>query len=423
MGYRVHGAGLTATTETDLQYQKDRIRQANRDLLHDPVIAPRSMAVTIGNRWTNLSDPDPGGPPAILVALPFITIGGAEQLFHTVCEGFAAKGFRVVMITTAVLPDTVKEVPDRYDAITPHVYHLPRLLDQEYWEEFVHYLLRRYNIESILLAGSEFLYHCLPGIREMFPEICVIDQQFNDTGHIENNRRYAAMIDRTIVPSQALAHVLANKFGEQRVSVIPHGIDTRGPVWTREEALHAVSLPEQSRGKVLVSFFGRMSPEKSPEVFVETAARLSKRSDLYFCMTGEGPEWAAVQRLVAKYGLQDRLYLAGFVDDPRPWMELSDIVVLTSSVDGMPLVILEAQALGKPVVASAVGSLPEMVMNGETGFLCPPGDVDAFCRAVETLADSEPLRRSFGERGREFVQQRYGSAAMVESYVRVLSRG
>ena len=140
-------------------------------------------------------------------------------------------------------------------------------------------------------------------------------------------------------------------------------------------------------------------------------------------MTGEGPEWAAVQRLVVKYGLQDRLYLAGFVDDPRPWMELSDIVVLTSSVDGMPLVILEAQALGKPVVASAVGSLPEMVLNGETGFLCPPGDVDAFCRAVETLADSEPLRRSFGEHGREFVQQRYGSAAMVESYVRVLSRG
>ena len=87
-------------------------------------------------------------------------------------------------------------------------------------------------------------------------------------------------------------------------------------------------------------------------------------------MTGEGPEWRKVQKLAARRGLLDHLYMPGFVQDVRPLMELSGIVVLTSSVDGMPLVVLEAQALGKPVVASAVGSLPEMVMNGESGFLC-----------------------------------------------------
>ena len=327
------------------------------------------------------------------------------------------------MITTVVLPETIKEVPDRYNGITPHVYHLPRLFDPDLWPEFIHYLIRRYRVESLLLAGSEFMYGQLAELRDRFPRIRIIDQQFNDTGHIGNNRYCSGMIDCTSVPSKALADILIERYRENpdKVAVIPHGIDTRGPAWDREDAWKVSGLPAQSRGKVLISFFGRMSKEKSPEVFVKIAARLSRRKDLYFVMTGEGPEWQIVQRLAAGYGLADSLHLPGFVDHSRALMELTDIVVLTSSVDGMPLVVLEAGALGKPVVASSVGSLPEMVIEGETGYLCPPGDVDAFCRSVEALADSEALRRRFGERARQLVRDRFDAESMIGSYADILS--
>ena len=421
MRYRVHGSGLTATCETDRKRQQEAIRRANADLFPGPA-APAALTIQIANRWSNSAAPA-DETPGVLAALPFITIGGAEQLFHTLFEGLTAHGLRVVIVTTVTLPDTMKEDPTRFNSITPHVYRLPKLLDREDWEDFVLYLLRRYNAGSLFLAGSEFMYRCLPRIRAEFPHIRIVDQQFNDTGHIQNNRRYSALIDCTVVPSESLATVLTDKFHEQRskMAVVPHGIHVTAPVRDRPAAIAASGLPVESNGKLLISFFGRMAKEKSPEVFVQIAARLSHRKDLYFCMTGEGPEWAAVQRLRAKHGLQNKLHLPGFVDDPRPLMEASDMVVLTSALDGMPLVVLEAQALGKPVVASAVGSLPEMIIQGETGFLCPPGDAGAFCRAIEQLADSESMRRAFGERGRRFVEDRFGARPMIAAYLNALT--
>lgn len=423
--YRVHGAGLTAQCETDLEQQRAVLRRENQAVIANRLSTrnPPVALVEIANRWTNLSDPPSDESPTILIALPYLTIGGAEQLFETIIEGLVARGYRVIVTTSLIPAHNITEAPDRYNAITPYVFHLARSLDSTNREEFVLHLLRRYQVRSILVTGSELLYHALPRIRSAFPAITILDQQFNDTGHIANNRRYSAMIDTTIVPSQALADLLIQKHGETpgRVAVIPHGIDTRPAFWNPEDAFRTAGLPPQSRGKLLVSFFGRMSKEKSPEVFIEMAARLAHRRDLFFVMTGEGPEWRKVQKLAARRGLRDNLYMPGFVDDVRPLMELTEIVVLTSAVDGMPLVVLEAQALGKPVVASAVGSLPEMVADGESGFLCQPGDVNAFCKSVEQLANSETLRSRMGERAQRFVHSRYGHATMMDSYVKALA--
>lgn len=274
-------------------------------------------------------------------------------------------------------------------------------------------------MSGIIVSGSELLYHALPRIRKNFPDIRIIDQQFNDTGHIENNRRYAHLIDQTVVPSRALADLLVQQHGADphRVKSIPHAVQTSGPLLDPETAFRLSGLPAHCRGKLLVSFFGRMSKEKAPDIFVAIAARLAHRRDLYFVMTGEGPEWPAVQQMIARYGLQENVYLPGFVEDVRPLMQASGIVVLTSLVDGMPLVLLEAQAMGKPVVSSSVGSIPEMVIHRETGFLCRAGDVKAFCDAIENLADEPALRQSFSERARELARRRYSASAMVESYL------
>lgn len=423
MNYRVHGSGLTATCETDLELQRGAIRRINDPLFQSPVITPRSMVIEMANRWTNIAEPFESGPPAILVALPYITVGGAEKLFHTICEGLSGKGYRMVIVTTLAPPETMKEVPECYSGITSHVYRLPHLLDPDNWPGFVQYLIRQYRVESVLLAGSDFMYSQLRALREQFPHLRVLDQQFNDTGHIQANRFCSDFIDCTSVPSSALARLLIDHYKEvpAKIAVIPHSIAPPVPILDREDAWEASGLPEEARGKLLVSFFGRMSKEKSPEVFVNIAERLVGCGNVYFVMTGEGPEWKSVQRRVATRGLKNSMHLPGFVDDPRPLMQLTDIVVLTSSIDGMPLVILEAGALGKPVVASAVGSLPEMVLDGETGFLCSPGDVNAFCQAIEQLMDSESLRRRFGEQARQYVRERFNRGVMIESYAAALA--
>jgi glycosyltransferase involved in cell wall biosynthesis len=289
----------------------------------------------------------------------------------------------------------------------------------------VRYLLAHYSVRTIMIAGCEFVYHLLPAIRRDFPAVRIVDQLFNDEVHLPNNRHYAQHIEMTVVPSQSFAETLFKKYGEspERVSVILHGVSSRGPQFHDHAAALAVSgLPAEGRGKFLVSFFGRFSEEKGPDVFVEIARRLKDSPEIYFCMTGEGPARPTVLNLIRRYKLQRKIYAPGFVDNFRTLMELSDVIVVPSRSDGMPLVVLEAQALGKPVVASATGSIPEMIRDNESGFLCEPGNVTAFCQRILELFRSPQKRSAIGAAAQEAVRRRHNIDTMIAAYLEVFQR-
>jgi glycosyltransferase involved in cell wall biosynthesis len=154
-------------------------------------------------------------------------------------------------------------------------------------------------------------------------------------------------------------------------------------------------------------------------MFVEIARLHKDHDEIYFCMTGDGPLRSAVLGLIDRYKLQGRIYAPGFVQDARTLMELSDVVVAPSRVDGMPLVVLEAQALGKPVVASAVGSIPDMITDTETGFLCTPGDVEAFSRCILELSAAPQRGREIGAAAQVSVRRSHDLEAMMNAYMRV----
>jgi glycosyltransferase involved in cell wall biosynthesis len=419
MMYRIHKASMMANCKTGPEYHRRAIQEANPHLFEGPPVAPRESEVV--NPWANLGPASPAPRNSVLLALPFLTIGGAEKLFFTLVRGLVERGYHVAIVTSVLLPDTITRTNRLFDPLTPAVYNLPELFpDQRCWPEFIHYLLRRYAVQSILIGGSEFLYHMLPRIRCEFPGVRVIDQLFNDTGHIVNNRRYAGLIDLNIVPSQAMAAKLVNIHGEdsRKVRVIPHAVPPDIIEYRdRDEAFSASGLPARSAGKFIVSFFGRLSEEKSPLTFVEIARRLASHSGIDFCMTGEGPERPAVLKLISRYRLTNRLYAPGFVPDVRPLIAASDVVVVPSRLDGTPLIVMEAHQYGKPVIASAVGGLPEMIEHGRTGFLCGAGDVKAFCSRIEELYIDPRLRLEMGQRARAAAAARWDSRKMIETYI------
>lgn len=428
MLYRVHGSGLIGTCKSDPAYHARVIQDCNRELLADSVSRAnlaQDGQVEVVNPWINLQGAGQERP-GILLALPFVATGGAERVFKILAQGLAQNGFEVAVITTVSLPESIQEDPRLFDPITPRVYDLPGLFhDRERWKDFVYYLLRRYAVSTIIVAGSEYIYHLLPEIRSNFPQIAIIDQLFNDSGHIQNNRRYSRQINLNIVPSQALALTLVEKYSEDwsRIGIIPHGVEMPESIChDRATAFAQSGLQADSLDKFIVGFFGRLSPEKSPTTFVEIAHRLASNPGLYFVMTGEGPEREGVESLIERYGLRDRIFAPGFVDDVHGLMALADIVVLPSTLDGMPLVVLEAQSLGIPVVASDVGSLPEMISHGETGFLCPVGEIDAFCARILELYESPEKRRLMGEKARSAVVARYSSKNMIAGYLNAIHR-
>lgn len=155
---------------------------------------------------------------------------------------------------------------------------------------------------------------------------------------------------------------------------------------------------------------------------MEIARRLRPHEKICFLMTGEGQERAAVLSLIERYELQDRIHAPGFVDNVRTLMALSDVVVVPSTLDGMPLVVFEAQACGKPVVASAVGSIPHVIADGKTGLLCAPGDVTSFAERILELWCSPEMRRAIGDAARVSVRANHSAESMTAQYVEALDR-
>jgi glycosyltransferase involved in cell wall biosynthesis len=413
--YQVHSQSLSASANP-FEMHKKAILDSNADLFNE-YHTPNPAPVKVLNRWANICKPDDDPRPGFLMALPFITVGGAEKHMYEVVEAVAKRGFRLIITTSVMLPETAPDEWRSFERLTPHVYPLPRLFhDSGKPEDFIRYLIRRYRITHLLLAGSETIYHMLPDLDAEFPDLRVFDQLFNEVGHMVNNRHYRRHIDATIVLSEHVKTIVHEKtpVDPGLVHIIPICIAMQELETRSLSRLRAsLDLPED---KVLVAFFGRLSEEKGANVFVEIARRLAPDPRFYFLLYGDGPERERVMGMVERYELSDKFFAPGFVKDVHLPMSAVDIVVVPSLLDGMPLVVLESLAHEKAVVASAVGAIPVVIADTENGYLCPPGDVDAFSRRIMELADDPAKRRRLGKAGRASVRRNHSGDRMVRSY-------
>lgn len=155
----------------------------------------------------------------------------------------------------------------------------------------------------------------------------------------------------------------------------------------------------------VVGAAGRLSPEKGFAVLVGAAARvLAEAPDVGFVVFGAGPLHADLTQRIDAAGLRGRFLLPGFRDDLDAVLPHLDLLALPSFTEGLPNVVLEAFAAGVPVVATAVGGTPEVVEDGESGYLVPPGDPAALARRVLDALSDEGRRLAMGARGRDRVR-------------------
>ena len=162
---------------------------------------------------------------------------------------------------------------------------------------------------------------------------------------------------------------------------------------------------------------GRFSPQKNHKLLVKAFSRvLSEIPDAILIMVGYGELRLEVDRLVRSLGLEDNVRLLGVREDVPDLLAVSDLLVLSSNWEGVPLVVLEAMAAGKPVVATSVGGVPELVVPGETGLLVPPGDEGAFAGAITWVHKNASSAIKMGERGREIVKAKFDTKAMTSKY-------
>jgi len=219
------------------------------------------------------------------------------------------------------------------------------------------------------------------------------------------NRITEPLTDRVTCVSRLVAEFVVEKVGIPRckIIVIPNGIDVRAfdRVSTRQQARATLRLPSDS---MLVGTVARLNPVKRLDVLLQAMASLDNACVV---IVGDGVERARLETLSNELGLAERVHFAGQQDDVRPWLAALDVFALTSDWEGMPNAVLEAMATGLPVVATAVGGTPEVVVDGETGLLVPPRDPNALAQAITCLLREPDLRRKMGRAGRERVERHF----------------
>jgi glycosyltransferase involved in cell wall biosynthesis len=201
----------------------------------------------------------------------------------------------------------------------------------------------------------------------------------------------------------------------QKFSVVRLGIELEPRVHfdgDPAEVRRRHGIPE---GKFVVGWFGRMTAVKRTDDLLTMLAGVRERGvDALLLLVGDGDDRERLEQRAHDLGLARSCLFLGYQEDVAPWYAICDAVVLTSASEGTPVTIIEALAAGRPVVATKVGGVPDVVDEGETGFLVRPHDTHALAERLEILAGDPIRRRAMGELGRARMLERYAVKRLVD---------
>lgn len=204
------------------------------------------------------------------------------------------------------------------------------------------------------------------------------------------------------------------RFPEAQVVSIPTGVDFSrfAPARGREAVRRELALPEDA---FVILMVGVIRAVKRHEVALRAVQSLARRiENARLVIAGDGPMSGDMQRLARELGIAGGVSFLGHRDDVADLMGAADCLLLTSRSEGVPQAVTQALGLGLPVVATAVGGVPELVGHESGGLLVPPEDPEAAAAAIERLARDPELARKLARRGREHVLARYSLEAMLE---------
>ena len=195
----------------------------------------------------------------------------------------------------------------------------------------------------------------------------------------------------------------------QRITRVWNSVSIPARADRTREARTALGLDESAR---VIACTCRATPEKGVDRLFRAFDRLPTDSLLVYA--GDGPAFASLQALRDTLPARERIHLLGYRADRELLLDAADVCVVPSMWDeAFGLAALEAMVRGKPVVATTVGGIPELIRHGVTGFLVPPGDVEQLAAAIGALLDDPAVAARIGAAAREDVERRFSSEAQI----------
>lgn len=339
----------------------------------------------------------------VIFVVTRLIVGGAQETAVATARHFADKGWGVLLVTG---PESGREGRLTTNVPIVVVPLLGRSLSLKgdlgsLWLLYRLFRKQKPDLVHSRTAKARFLTPFaarLAGVKIIVQTI----HGFSFNNEVTGNRQLFIFLERLIarfyarnilVSEADLDEGLALGILRPKTSqIIRSGVDVRRIQNVRHEATVELRERYSPQGEPIVMSLGRLSSPKSPEIFVRAAGiLLETHSDLRFLIVGDGPKREDLMALIQTLGIQDRFSLLGLRDDVPEILAASDIVVHSSTHEGLPKTVLEAMAAGKPIVATRVGGVPFLIEDMINGLLVDANDPPQLALAIRKLLDDPAL--------------------------------
>lgn len=234
----------------------------------------------------------------------------------------------------------------------------------------------------------------------------------------DNNLRIYNMLDKFMlrscdkiiaVSSGIMNDLVKNGINSSRISVIQNSVQCpHGERQFEDHRTEKRSFLSIDKNMFLIGFVGRLSEEKGVNYLIEAGSVLKQITETFkIVILGDGPNNIELKNLTKSKGLDNEIIFSGFQDDIDKWLAAFDVFVLPSLTEGTPMALLEAMSMGIPVIASAVGGVPDIVNNGVNGFLVEPGDYRELCEKIALLKNNPALREKMASEAVRTIKERF----------------
>jgi glycosyltransferase involved in cell wall biosynthesis len=353
----------------------------------------------------------------VLMLVDSLLPGGAERLATTLAVRLDRSRFEPIVCVSRTMTRPSPLTDDLHDAGVP-ILPLTRTSRRSLlaWRPLLAFLRReRVDILHSHMFGSNVWGAALATLGRV-PVFVAHEQGFTFEG-----ARLRPFLDRQVIARAADAVIVVSQEDErtmidaggippEKIRLVRNGIAPPMPSGSDVRGELAIPPDAQVVGAVAV-----LRPEKALDVLVAAAALLTAEfPHLRILIAGGGPEEARLRALVRELGLDETVVLLGLRRDVADVLAAVDVVALSSDREGTPLAVMEAMAAAKPVVATRVGGIPDLIEDGVHGLLVAPRDPSALAGALGRLLRDGQLRKELGRRGQERQRREFDVGVAVQ---------
>ena len=360
--------------------------------------------------------PELGERRRVAFITPHLGPGGAEHVLLDMARSLDRKHNEIFLIATHSKDSRYAQIWRQH---ADHIYDLAVLVEPETLPSALYSLILNWKMDTLVVQNTLIAYSVIPHCKKELPTLKIVDlihtvgtewdiaaATATVAGHIDT---------RIVISNAARQNLIALGADEQRIRLIQNGVDL--------ERFHPVPVRNEDVFRIL--FAARLDRIKRPLLLVDIAREMAARephASFRFAIAGDGPEQNALRRRIRAAGVDHLFEIHGYVEDLAPLLADSDVLLVTSSNEGVPLTILEAFATGRPVVASRAGAIEE-ILDDTTGMLIDRGSGEAgrFADALLKVMSHPDIRDRMAAQARRRVELSYDRRHSLQLYREALT--